>query len=90
MSVEDFKPGGHIRAFLEEVEGLHPDACFWCGERILSIGVIWAGHGKKVICHPHCAYDLAHELISDARNAIRVIEGKPVNTGVNVKVRRDG
>ena len=79
MSVENLKPGSDLHRLCghEWVE------CFGCGEQIAGIAVVWIGGAGPIALHPTCAKDLACELIGDARNAVRVIEGKSLALGVN-------
>ena len=36
-----------------------------------------------MLLHPDCAIDLSVELIGDARNAQRILDGEPLTTGVD-------
>lgn len=79
MSVEDLKPDAPFRDCIES------DGCFYCGEPIQRLGVAWRGNGTVILLHPHCAYDLSHQLTGDARSAIRIMEGLPLDLGVNLE-----
>lgn len=85
MSVETVRQGMAFRETLRMRVCEPYDACSQCGESIQGVCVAWHGHDGLLVLHPHCAYDLAHDLIGDAQNAIRLIEGKPLNRGVNVE-----
>ena len=85
MSVENLMPGAPFREVVRTRICEPYDACSFCGEPIRRICVAWQGGDSLWVLHPHCAYDLAHELIGDARNAIRLIEGKPLRRGINVE-----
>lgn len=80
MSVERFTQGTDLHDMCADQDG-HA-ACFFCGETLSGHVVCWMGT-SLIGLHPTCAYELSHELIGDARNAIRVIEGKPLSAGVN-------
>lgn len=81
MSVENLKPGSDLHRLC--AHGLEWVDCFFCGDQIAGIAVVWSGGHGPIALHPSCAKDLACELIGDARNAIRVIEGKSLAAGVN-------
>jgi len=81
MSVENLTPGSDLHRLC--AQGLEWVECFHCGEQIADIAVVWIGGMGPIALHPTCAKDLACELIGDARNAIRVIEGKSLALGVN-------
>ena len=63
--------------------------CFYCGERIPEIAVLWSGCGMEaednglILLHPNCATSLGNELIGDARTARRILNGKPLLAGVD-------
>ena len=80
MSVERLVPGVEMHRLCA---GSLPWAgCFHCGEEVNGIAVVWAGSIGPIALHPTCAYELSHELIGDVRNAIRLIEGKPLTAGI--------
>ena len=81
MSVENLTPGSDLHRLCGH--GLEWVECFHCGEPVAGIAVVWIGGMGPIALHPTCAKDLACELIGDARNAIRVIEGKSLALGVN-------
>ena len=85
MSVENLMSGAPFREFVRTRSCEPYDSCSLCGESVSRVGVVWHHGDGLLILHPHCAFDLAHDLIGDARNAIRLIEGKPLRRGVNVK-----
>lgn len=86
MSVQDLTPGTWMAdTWFRGREIL----CFKCGEAVAGIAVVWNGHPKAIILHPTCAGELVIELAGDARNAFRVIEGKPIAAGVNVKLGQE-
>ena len=67
-------------------------ACFYCGETITDIAIIWQGHASDganlglICCHPQCATDLGAELLADSRNAQRLLIGKPLTAGVDASL----
>jgi len=44
-------------------------SCFYCGQEVEGIAVLWVGSGEDLVLHPQCAEDLAVDLIGDAREA---------------------
>ncbi len=68
--------------------GGRPQPCFFCGSDVINVAVIWSGQSQiaaddgLVILHPHCATALGCELIADARNAERLLHGKPILAGI--------
>jgi hypothetical protein len=85
MSVHRIIPGASILDFVDLYNG--KPICFWCSEEVNGIGVIWAGHNASICFHPTCAKEFSCELIGDARNAIRLIEGKPIDHGLDTDLR---
>lgn len=68
--------------------------CYRCNEPVGIYAVVWQGHARMeggddglIVLHPDCATKLACELIGDARNARRVVDGKPVDAGCPMGVR---
>lgn len=92
MSVNDLRQPTELQRYFD---GQVP-TCFRCQEPVAGIGVIWAGHAAAqdlvgvIVLHPTCAIELSVDLIGDARNAARVIEGKPLDRGVHVDMRAGG
>ena len=85
MSVQNIKsPDEWTRATF----GGRPQICFFCGEDVNDVIVLWSGQSQAetndglVILHPNCAADLGGELIADARNAERLLRGKPISAGI--------
>ena len=72
-----------------ETFGGYPAHCFLCGEVVSDVAVTWHGHDwtaaspVDVVLHPACGSTLAIELAGDARNAQRILDGKPLTAGVN-------
>ncbi len=68
--------------------GGRPPPCFFCGTNVIDVVVVWSGQGQLeandglVILHPVCATILGGELIADARNAERLLHGKPILAGI--------
>ena len=66
-----------------------PTGCYFCGEEITDVAVVWNGHSPDleslglVAFHPDCAIGLSVELIVDARNAQRLLAGKPLTAGIS-------
>lgn len=81
MSVHDLRQDVPIVDWLGEAK------CFFCGEHLDGVAVLWKGSARTdadralIALHPSCAKDLAIELAGDARNAIRVIEKKDIALG---------
>ena len=44
--------------------------CFYCGQEVEGIAVLWVGSGEDLVLHPQCAEELAVDLIGDAREAL--------------------
>ncbi len=67
----------------------HRPYCFFCREEVADVAVLWSGDSPDperlglMLLHPDCAIDLSVELISDARNAQRILDGEPLTTGVD-------
>ncbi len=65
-----------------------PARCFYCGEDIAEVAIVWNGHmdddadSNLISLHPDCATRLGIELIGDARNAQRLLTGKPLTAGI--------
>ena len=65
-----------------------PARCFYCGEDIADVAVIWSGYmdddadSNLISLHPDCATHLGNELIGDARNAQRILTGKSLTAGI--------
>ena len=63
--------------------------CFFCAEEIDAVAILWNGcaglemDDGLIALHPDCAALLGGELIGDARNAKRILEGKPLTAGVD-------
>ena len=70
--------------------------CFFCGEVVGDVVVVWKGHSPDreslalVTLHPNCAINLSVELSGDARNAQRLLDGKPLDAGIDRSLLAQG
>ena len=63
-------------------------SCFYCSEDVTEVAIVWNGFPSRatdcglIVCHPDCAVILAIELMGDARNAQRLLTGRPLTAGI--------
>ena len=85
MSVQNLKS---TDAWTRAAFAGQPARCFYCREDIADVAVIWSGYmgedadSNLISLHPDCATRLGVELIGDARNADRLLTGKPLTAGI--------
>lgn len=93
MSVHNLKSKDE---WTRETFGGHPAHCFLCGEQVDDVAVIWKGHAwtatacALVVLHPRCGTALGIEFIGDARNAQRLLAGKPILAGIDQSLLSQG
>lgn len=93
MSVQNLKA---TDAWTRATFNGRPQHCFYCGERIPEIAVVWSGHSMHgegtdlIVLHPRCATSLGIELIGDARTARRILNGKPLLADVDKSLLPQG
>ena len=79
-----------------ETFGGRPASCFYCGKVVGDVAVHWHGHdwtaadSVDVVLHPVCATTLGIEIIGDARNANRILTGKPLLAGIDQSLLSQG